>query len=205
MHRIGRTARAGQHGVSITLCNEEERKDLKKLSRKLCQNVNTFTIQNKLVEPLYANIHQNLDRLLKQIQADLQQEREMKEAIREIQRSENLIKYKKDIESRPKKEWFMGRGKRENIAKESKDDLQNIKKKFEHYNTGLQQNRDHQKKKRDRKRESKREEASKKRSASTSSAGKDAGKKGKHDKGGAKAGEEPKKFFKKKKQLFKKR
>merc|ERR1719453_1281489 len=38
LHRIGRTARAGQHGVSITLCNEEERKDLKKLSRKLSQN-----------------------------------------------------------------------------------------------------------------------------------------------------------------------
>lgn len=44
LHRIGRTARAGQHGVAITLCNEEERKDLKKLSRKLNQNVNTFTI-----------------------------------------------------------------------------------------------------------------------------------------------------------------
>ena len=35
LHRIGRTARAGQHGVAITLCNEEERKDLKKLTRKL--------------------------------------------------------------------------------------------------------------------------------------------------------------------------
>ena len=35
LHRIGRTARAGQHGVAITLCNEEERKDLKKLNRKL--------------------------------------------------------------------------------------------------------------------------------------------------------------------------
>ena len=44
LHRIGRTARAGQHGVSVTLCNEEERKDLKKLTRKLSQNVNTFTI-----------------------------------------------------------------------------------------------------------------------------------------------------------------
>jgi len=46
LHRIGRTARAGQHGVAITLCNEEERKDLKKLTRKLNQNVNTFSIKN---------------------------------------------------------------------------------------------------------------------------------------------------------------
>lgn len=72
LHRIGRTARAGQHGVSITLCNEEERKDLKKLSRKLGQNVNTFTIQNKLVEPLYSLICSDLDVLLKDIQADME-------------------------------------------------------------------------------------------------------------------------------------
>jgi len=44
LHRIGRTARAGQHGVSVTLCNEEERKDLKKLSRKMNHHVNTFSI-----------------------------------------------------------------------------------------------------------------------------------------------------------------
>ena len=44
LHRIGRTARAGQHGVAITLCNEEERKELKKLNRKLNQTLNTFTV-----------------------------------------------------------------------------------------------------------------------------------------------------------------
>lgn len=37
LHRIGRTARAGSSGVAVTLCNDEERKDLKKLSRKLNQ------------------------------------------------------------------------------------------------------------------------------------------------------------------------
>ena len=67
LHRIGRTARAGQHGVAITLCNEEERKDLKKLSRKLSQNVNTFTLQNKLVEPTFNFILTKLDKPLKQI------------------------------------------------------------------------------------------------------------------------------------------
>ena len=35
LHRVGRTARAGSHGVSVTLCNDEERKDIKKLLRKL--------------------------------------------------------------------------------------------------------------------------------------------------------------------------
>jgi superfamily II DNA/RNA helicase len=37
LHRIGRTARAGSHGVAITICNDQERKELKKLTRKLGQ------------------------------------------------------------------------------------------------------------------------------------------------------------------------
>ena len=35
LHRVGRTARAGSHGQAVTLCNDEERKDIKKLVRKL--------------------------------------------------------------------------------------------------------------------------------------------------------------------------
>ena len=34
IHRIGRTARGGNDGVAITICNEEERKDLKKIVKK---------------------------------------------------------------------------------------------------------------------------------------------------------------------------
>ena len=56
LHRIGRTARAGQHGVAVTLCNDEERTDLKKLSRKLNSNINTFSIANKFVQPVYETI-----------------------------------------------------------------------------------------------------------------------------------------------------
>lgn len=67
LHRIGRTARAGQHGVAITLCNEEERKDLKKLSRKMNQNLNTFSIQNKFVEPIYEVIKTKLEVALNEI------------------------------------------------------------------------------------------------------------------------------------------
>ena len=42
-----------------------------------------------------------------------------------------MIKYKKDIESRPAKQWFQGKGKQQKTKEESKDDLANIKKKFE--------------------------------------------------------------------------
>ena len=103
LHRIGRTARAGQHGVAITLCNEQERKDLKKLSRKVNQNVNTFSIQNKFVDDYFDALKQNFNLVISQVQNEINTENEEKETLRELQRSENMIKFKKDIESRPQK------------------------------------------------------------------------------------------------------
>jgi ATP-dependent RNA helicase DDX27 len=106
LHRIGRTARAGQHGVAITLCNDEERKELKKLNRKLNQTLHTFTIQNKYVDPIFNKIKTELDVVINDVQCELEAEREQKEAMRELRRSENMIKYKKEIDNRPRKEWF---------------------------------------------------------------------------------------------------
>lgn len=54
----------------------------------------------------------------------------MADAMKEIKRSENMIKYKDEIKNRPRKEWIMGKKQRENIAKESKKDLKNLKNKL---------------------------------------------------------------------------
>lgn len=50
LHRIGRTARAGATGTSITLCNDEERKEIKQLSRKMGQQLNSYMIQPKIIK-----------------------------------------------------------------------------------------------------------------------------------------------------------
>lgn len=132
-----------------------ERSDLKKLSRKLNSNINTFSIQNKFVQPVYTTIINELDPVMKEILADVEQEREMAEAQKELQRGENMIKYRDEINSRPKKEWFMGAGKRGEIARDSKDDLKRIKTKFEDQLGNLEHNRNKSKKKREVKREEK--------------------------------------------------
>jgi superfamily II DNA/RNA helicase len=49
LHRIGRTARAGSSGVAVTLCNDEERKDIKKMCRKLGVNLTPYILNPKLV------------------------------------------------------------------------------------------------------------------------------------------------------------
>jgi ATP-dependent RNA helicase RhlE len=49
LHRVGRTARAGANGVAVTLCNDEERKDIKKLSRKMGSQIKSYMVPPKLI------------------------------------------------------------------------------------------------------------------------------------------------------------
>lgn len=71
LHRIGRTARAGSHGVALTICNDEERKELKKLTRKLGQQLNTFTLQRQSVQKIFEVIYEDLDEIAKEIEIEL--------------------------------------------------------------------------------------------------------------------------------------
>jgi len=105
LHRIGRTARAGNSGVAITICNDEERKELKKLSRKLNFHVSTFTVQKKISD-VYAEKIEQLEEAVKEVLADERTDKELERADREARRAENLIKYKEEIQNRPKKQWF---------------------------------------------------------------------------------------------------
>lgn len=109
------------------MCNEEERKDLKKLSRKLNQTVTTFTVQPNAVQPFFERIRKHLDKVVKSIQCELEEEKENREALREIERGENMLKYREEIMSRPRKEWFVGNKRRNEVAKDSKKDLKNIR------------------------------------------------------------------------------
>jgi superfamily II DNA/RNA helicase len=67
LHRIGRTARAGMHGVCLTLCNDVERTEIKKLTRKLGHHVTPYTVQPKSVSQLFSLILSSLDHLVKEL------------------------------------------------------------------------------------------------------------------------------------------
>ena len=42
-----------------------------------------------------------------------------------------MVKYKDEIMSRPRKEWFVGRKRRNDVKEDSKGDLKNIRSQFE--------------------------------------------------------------------------
>jgi superfamily II DNA or RNA helicase len=56
LHRVGRTARAGGSGVSVTLCNDEERKDIKKLARKMQHNMHVYNLPASIIKEMHTFI-----------------------------------------------------------------------------------------------------------------------------------------------------
>ena len=131
LHRVGRTARAGSHGQAVTLCNDEERKDIKKLIRKLNQKLLPYTIPHKLVQLAHKFISETLDPLMRELQLEEQQDKEIERAYKEASRAENMIKYKDEIMSRPKTEWHKSFKEKKDLQKESKKDLKSLGTKFD--------------------------------------------------------------------------
>ena len=131
IHRIGRTARKGYIGESITICSEKDRSVLKKLLKKEKINIplNFIKIDNKDIKSVYKKI---LD-FKSDIDNDIINEnceKEIQLAERDVEKTINIKMYENEIKSRPKKKWFENKKdkkKREKLMrkefKKQKDDL----------------------------------------------------------------------------------
>jgi len=105
LHRVGRTARAGEDGVSITLVDEDERSRLKRLVK---QRVTAISIsQEALVEA-----EEEIINCRKQVYAVLKNERlekEIRKAEVETNRAENMLMHAEEIYNKPRKTFIRKR------------------------------------------------------------------------------------------------
>ena len=105
LHRVGRTARAGKSGRSVSLVGESDRKTLKMVLKNA-----EIAPKQRLIDP--AVIEEFRDRLdtmesdIDQLLEEEKAERALQKAEKEATRAENLIQHAKEIKGRPKKEWF---------------------------------------------------------------------------------------------------
>ena len=119
IHRIGRTARKGYLGESITICSEKDRTILKKLLKKekIDITINFIKIDNKDIKDVYKKL---LD-FKNEIDEDIINEKTEKEielAERDVEKTMNIKMYEDEIKSRPKKKWF--ESKRDKKKREKK-------------------------------------------------------------------------------------
>lgn len=121
LHRVGRTARAGRSGRSVTLVGENDRKVLKQVLRNADMTPKQRLIEPVVLEEYRARLEamgEDVEMLLEEEKAD----RMLAKAEREAERAKNLITHAKEIQSRPKKEWFQsvkekGENKRKDVRK----------------------------------------------------------------------------------------
>lgn len=103
IHRMGRTARAGETGFSVTLCSDDERSILKKALKGI--KISAITLNADKID----HWTRKLDKLKPKIAgkiAEEEAEKEFQQAETEHQRAQNILIHSDEIYNRPKKEWI---------------------------------------------------------------------------------------------------
>lgn len=135
VHRIGRTARAGRSGKSCTLIGEARRHLMKELikdatsKRKALANglegsVGPKVIQSRSIPPaVVAHFVAKIGSLETHVEEVLQAEevaRLDRIAEMEVTRAQNLLEHADEIKSRPAREWFAGKERKDRVKKQAR-------------------------------------------------------------------------------------
>ncbi|KAJ7254091.1 DEAD-domain-containing protein [Mycena haematopus] len=107
LHRVGRTARAGKKGRSVTLVGEADRKILKAAIK---QGADADQVRHRILPPeAIAKWAEKLEELKDEISEILREEKEEKQfrqAEMELKKGQNMIEHEAEIYSRPARTWF---------------------------------------------------------------------------------------------------
>lgn len=136
LHRVGRTARAGRTGTSISLVGDTNQE--RQIVKAAVQSANSSTEKQKILGRQVdwdeiASVSSEMSRKEDTIQEILEEEKVAKEisaAEKDVKRGENLMKHHDEIISRPKRTWFTD-DKQKGIVRKPKKAASNHQKKKE--------------------------------------------------------------------------
>ncbi|KZW02520.1 DEAD-domain-containing protein [Exidia glandulosa HHB12029] len=130
LHRVGRTARAGARGRSVTLVGEADRKMLKAAIKHTATAQKDDTdkvdesVRHRVVPPdaltkwsaALADLKDEIARVL----VEEKEEKAIRQAEMQIKKGENMMEHEKEIYSRPARTWFQSEKDKQKSAETSK-------------------------------------------------------------------------------------
>lgn len=105
-HRVGRTARAGRKGRSITLVGEADRKMLKAAIK---QSPSDQVRHRVIPSDVVLTMGEQLEKLRPEVSEVLQEEQEektLRQADMELRKGQNMLEHEDEIYGRPARTWF---------------------------------------------------------------------------------------------------
>lgn len=128
IHRVGRTARAGNSGTAITLCNDDESFLAKKVIKKSKSTAKSYSYPKSLRDNIFTLIHLAGEAIANILNLE-REDYQMARAEMELKKAQNILDYQEEIYNKPKKEWFQSSKQKEDANKQGKDDMETMRSK----------------------------------------------------------------------------
>lgn len=106
--RVGRTARAGRGGISVSLAGEQERRLVKKIIDQAKNSVNTRIIPPDIIEK-YKKKLESLEPDVEKILQEEKSEKELAKVENQVNRAEKKLK---DETGKDERTWFQSKNER---------------------------------------------------------------------------------------------
>ncbi|CAM9971228.1 unnamed protein product [Scytosiphon promiscuus] len=121
IHRVGRTARAGCGGRSVTLIGESRRIVMKDVLKTQGEGVEikSRAVPQSAIDHFRSKV-EGMESSVKAILTEEKVEKEERCAMMEADRAVNLVEHQKEIQARPARQWIVSQQRKTELAEESK-------------------------------------------------------------------------------------